>query len=80
MQLLKSEKRTIGKTGQNNNGGNLEDETCINLNQIKTSKILERTTEDFKSLDESNNQSSELNQQKYEESKLSVYNFSNLWI
>ena len=77
-QIRKANK--IRKTDQNNDGGNLEDEKCINLNQIKTSKILERMTEDFKSLDESNNQSSELNQQNYEESKLSVYNFSNLWI
>ena len=60
------------KTSQNNGGRTLKDEKCINFNQIKTSKILERITEDFKSLDESNNQSSELNQLNHEESKLSV--------
>ena len=60
------------KTSQNNGERILKDENFISLNQIKTSKILERITEDFKSLDESNNQSSELNQQNHEESKLSV--------
>ena len=60
------------KKSHNNGGRTLKDEKFISLNQIKTSKILERITEDFKSLDESNNQSSELNQRNHEESKLSV--------
>ena len=66
------------KTSQNNGGRNLKDEKCINLNRIKTSKNFERMTEGFKSLKDFNNQLSELNQKNYEESKLSVYNFSNL--